>query len=98
MENIFEYIGAITGTAGAIILALKCRYSPWAWPLWLVSSLAWIAYSVSAEVYGLLGQQLVFALINVMGTWRWLIQPAVASAIAQTIVNSENTTQTDPQP
>ncbi len=30
MDNLYELIGASTGIAGAILLAIKCRFSAWA--------------------------------------------------------------------
>lgn len=75
MDNLYELIGASTGIAGAILLAIKCRFSAWAWPLWIVSGVAWIVYAQATSTYGLLAQQVVFTTINLIGTWRWLIQP-----------------------
>ncbi len=75
MDNLYELIGASTGIAGAMLLAIKCRLSAWAWPLWIVSGIAWIVYAQATGTYGLLAQQVVFTAINVMGTWRWLVQP-----------------------
>ena len=77
MGNLYELIGAGTGIAGALLLASKCRYSAWAWPLWIISGIAWIVYANATETYGLLIQQAVFTAINLIGTWRWVIQPAV---------------------
>lgn len=68
MDNLYELIGASTGIAGAILLAIKCRFSAWTWPLWIV-------YAHATSTYGLLAQQVVFTTINLIGTWRWLIQP-----------------------
>lgn len=76
MDNLLELLGAGTGIAGAILLACKCRYSAWAWPLWIISGIAWIVYASATKTYGLLAQQAVFTIINLIGTWRWVIQPA----------------------
>lgn len=83
MDNLYELIGAGTGIAGAVLLALKCRYSAWAWPLWIVSGVAWIIYAHATNTYGLLAQQVVFTAINLIGTWRWLIQPLAERAGGQ---------------
>ena len=75
MDNLYELTGASTGIAGAILLAIKCRFSAWAWPLWIVSGVAWIVYAQATSTYGLMAQQVVFTTINLIGTWRWLVQP-----------------------
>lgn len=79
MSNLPEIIGATTGIAGALMLAVKFRFSAWAWPLWIVSGVAWIVYANTTHAYGLMMQQLVFVTINIIGTWRWLLQPATKS-------------------
>jgi hypothetical protein len=70
--DVFELTGAATGIVGALLLAIKYRYSAWAWPIYIVSWLAWTAYAHSTHTYGLLTQQIIFTSINILGTWRWL--------------------------
>lgn len=66
-----EIIGTLTGVSGALMLAMRNRFSPWAWPVWIVSNLAWIFWAISISAYGALTQQLVFLAINCIGTWQW---------------------------
>jgi hypothetical protein len=76
MDNsLFEFTGAATGIAGALLLALKLKWSGWAFAIFLVSNLAWIVFSVATGTYGLLAQEAVYLAINLVGAWRWLIQP-----------------------
>ena len=78
--GVFELVGSGTGIAGAILLALKIRYSPWAWPLWVLSCFAWILFGLSTQAYPLVAQNAVFIGINILGTWTWLIKPWILRA------------------
>ncbi len=75
MEHYLELLGAGTGIAGALLMAAKCRYSAWAWPVWVISGIAWVLYAGRTDTWGLLAQQVVFTVINIVGLWRWLVQP-----------------------
>lgn len=69
-----ELLGASTGIAGALLLAWRGRYAAWAWVLWIVSSLAWLTYALKTGSMPLAAQQGVFAAINILGVYRWLIR------------------------
>lgn len=69
-----ELLGAGTGIFGALLLAWRGRLAAWAWVFWIVSSFAWIVYAIKVWSIPLLTQQAVFAAINILGVYRWLIQ------------------------
>ena len=69
-----ELLGGSTGILGALLLAWRGRLAAWAWVLWIVSSLAWIVFAIRIGSVSLLAQQSVFAAINILGVYRWLIQ------------------------
>lgn len=69
-----ELLGAGTGIFGALLLAWRGRLAAWTWVLWIVSSIAWIVYAVKVGSIPLLTQQAVFAAINMLGVYRWLIR------------------------
>lgn len=69
-----EVLGAGTGISGALLLAWKGKLAAWAWVLWIVSSVAWIFYAFKVWSIPLLTQQMVFAAINTLGVYRWLIR------------------------
>ena len=69
-----ELLGAGTGIFGALLLAWRGRLAAWAWVLWIVSSIAWIFYAINVWSIPLLTQQTVFAAINMLGVYRWLIR------------------------
>lgn len=73
--NFAEIAGAALGITGALMLALKCRLSAWAWPIWVGSNIAWICYAIPLQAYGLIIQQAVFITINIVGAWQWLGNP-----------------------
>lgn len=70
-----ETIGAITGVIGAILISFNFRYSFIAFPVWILSSLAWILYAKNTNQDPLLLQQIVFLCINAFGLYRWMIEP-----------------------
>ena len=69
-----ELLGGSTGILGALLLAWRGRLAAWAWVFWIVSSFAWIVYAIKVWSIPLLTQQAVFAAINILGVYRWLIQ------------------------
>jgi hypothetical protein len=69
-----ELLGAATGIVGALLLAWRGRLAAWAWVLWIVSSFAWIFYAINVWSIPMLTQQAVFAAINILGVYRWLIR------------------------
>ena len=69
-----ELLGAGTGIFGALLLAWRGRLAAWAWVLWIVSSIAWIVYALNVWSIPMLTQQMVFAAINILGVYRWLIR------------------------
>lgn len=73
-SNPVECLGTVTGVSGALMLAIKSRFSAWAWLIWIVSNAAWTyyAFSLSPVAYGLIVQQVVFGAINIIGAWNWM--------------------------
>lgn len=81
--NPVQVLGTLTGVAGALLLALRCRYSSWAWPVWIISNAAWswYAFTLPEVAYGLIAQQLVFGVINLIGTWTWMFRRETMAAV-----------------
>lgn len=69
-----DTLGSAFGIVGALLLAWKGRLAAWAWVLWIVSSIAWVVFALSIGNKPLLAQQSVFAVINMLGVYRWLIR------------------------
>lgn len=72
--SLLELIAAGTGIGGAALIAWRGRYAGWAWVLWVVSSVLWILFALKVDSVPLLAQQTVFAGINMLGIYRWLIR------------------------
>lgn len=72
MQNKIEWVGAITGLAGALLLSLNINASGYGFILFLLSNIAWIIFSLRRRTYGLLVQQLGFTATSIIGVLRWL--------------------------
>lgn len=71
MMLLLEWVGAICGVLGALIIASNTRLSPWGWWLFLVSSLSLCGYAVLAQAWGLLLLNSCFVFTNLTGLVRW---------------------------
>ena len=71
MMLILEWLGAISGVLGALIIASNTRLSPWGWWLFLLSSVSLCGYAVLVQAWGLLLLNACFVGTNLMGLVRW---------------------------
>jgi len=71
--SLLEWLGAWSGLAGAALLAVRCRYSPYGWLLFLLSNFCWIAFAARSGIEGLQLQHVGFMLTSLLGIYRWLI-------------------------
>ena len=83
--SVLEWLGSIAGIAGALLMAMNTRFSAWAYPLWIVSSMALMGFALLCEHKGLGLQQTVFLAINTLGVWRWIVRPPVSGVVGQRI-------------
>lgn len=72
---VLEWVGSLCGIGGALLMARNTRQSPFAYPLWIVSSIALVLFSLATEHRGLLLQQITFTGINLLGLYRWVLNP-----------------------
>lgn len=72
MLSLMEWSAALTGIAGAALLAIRCRWSPMGWLFFLASNVFWILYAFQTAAHGLLIQQLVFTATSLVGVYRWI--------------------------
>lgn len=68
-----EWVGGISGVAGALLLAMNIDSSGWGWVAFGVSNAAWIVYALERKAYGLLFMQAGFTLTTAIGMVRWLL-------------------------
>ncbi|ELQ8317916.1 hypothetical protein R2571_006824 [Pseudomonas aeruginosa] len=71
MMLLLEWVGAICGVLGALIIASNTRLSPWGWWLFLLSSVSLCGYAVLAQAWGLLLLNCCFVFTNLTGLVRW---------------------------
>lgn len=76
-----ELIGTIFGIAGAVLIAANIEISGYGWIGFAISSVTMTGFAYMIKAWGLLALQLCFCATNVLGLWRWLIQPALTVAI-----------------
>lgn len=67
-----EWTGAAFGIVGAVLVAANVAISKWGFILFLISNLLIGVYAWFANASGVLVMQIVYALINVVGVWRWM--------------------------
>lgn len=72
---VLEWFGSIVAILGAVMMASNTRFSPWAYPVWLLSSIVLIVVCLASSHNGLALREAVFTVINALGLWRWVILP-----------------------
>jgi hypothetical protein len=74
-----EAESAITGLAGALLLASGARWAAFGWLAFLGSNVAGIAFAAFTGHYWLLAQQIGFTCTSLLGVWNWIIKPLRAA-------------------
>ncbi|KKN00256.1 hypothetical protein LCGC14_1139470 [marine sediment metagenome] len=72
-----EWLGTITGLAGALIISSNIGYVGEGYMLFIVSALSILYVALKLERWGLFTMSLGYAIINAWGVWRWLILPLI---------------------
>lgn len=72
-NTILEWSGSVLAVSGAILLAINISISPWAFVIYLLSSIILFIWGLRRKAYGIAMQNMVFTVINVVGIYRWLI-------------------------
>ena len=67
-----QWTGAITGIAGAAVLAAHVPWSGWGFVFYLASNCCWYAYGRRVGSGAMMLMQAVFTVISLAGVWRWL--------------------------
>ena len=73
--GVLEWVGAIGGGAGALLLAFNNRWSGYGFVLFLASNAAWMTYGVMTHTFGMVTMQIVCTGTSLLGIWRWLVKP-----------------------
>lgn len=72
-HTLLEWVGSILAVSAAILLASNISISPWAFVLYLMSSVLLTIWGLSRKAYGIAMQNAVFTVINLVGIYRWLL-------------------------
>ena len=73
--RLLEWSGAMIAVAAAIMLALNITISPWAFVLYLISSVILTVWGWYSGARGIALQNMIFIVINALAIYRWLIVP-----------------------
>ncbi len=72
-NTLLEWCGSLLAVSGAILLAINIKISPWAFVLYLMSSIILGVWGIRRKAYGIAMQNMVFMVINIVGIYRWLL-------------------------
>jgi nicotinamide riboside transporter PnuC len=75
-----ETCGALTGIAGALLVASMSQYSRFGWLLFLCSNVCWIVFAVQGKFHKLLLQQFAYTGTSLLGIWNSFIPGAALAA------------------
>ncbi len=70
-----QYLAAVFGAAGAVLLGIPSVHPIWGFAALLVSCAAWSEFALRGRHWALLAQQIAFAGTIVVGGWFWWLQP-----------------------
>lgn len=74
-----EWISAVCGLLGSLLLASRVRLAGLGFVAYLVSNIGWLIFSFSGGHWGLFWQQTGFTLVSAFGIWTWLIRPQMGA-------------------
>jgi hypothetical protein len=89
-KNVLEAASAALGVGGAYLLAVKSPRAGWAFVLWLLSNLGWVAFGWLHAHWFLMAQHLAYAVTSATGIWIWLALPMVDRALADPGVGDDS--------
>lgn len=71
--KVLEYAGAVLSVVPTVFLALFPQGTqPWMWLSWMAGAAAMVAWAVQRGAYGVLGMQMTYFALNVVGLIRLL--------------------------
>ncbi len=71
--RVLKWFSTALQLSGALALALHLPFSGWAYPVMLAGAIGWVWVAYRQKEGALLTLNLSFAVINMIGIWRWLI-------------------------
>jgi len=72
LKNLTANIGSVSGVLGAVLIALNLDLGALGYGIFIVSSVSWIIHSSYINSRQIMGMNLVFLIINIIGLCRFL--------------------------
>lgn len=66
-----EWVGAVFGVLGALLVALQIRASGFGFLAYAMSNIAFIAFALNGQHWGILAMNCIFLLLAFLGFFRW---------------------------
>lgn len=67
-----DYVGAVAGVLAATIIALNLGINFWGYAVFLISSTFYTVFGYTTRNWGLMGMNIIFCVVNVVGLIRYL--------------------------
>lgn len=77
-----EYLGAALSIAGAELVSRKGTRAPWGWAFWMVANFAFLAVSITNQLWGLAITQAWFLKTSLTGIYNHLL-PSLRAMIGR---------------
>lgn len=74
-----EWLAALFGVLGTILLARRGPLAGWGFVLYLASNVGWLAFAWIQRDWAILAQNIAFLASSVLGILVWLIRPRASS-------------------
>ncbi|NYT28361.1 hypothetical protein [Candidatus Thiodubiliella endoseptemdiera] len=71
MNNIWGWVGTITGITGGILVALNFEYSKFGYIFFMISAVSWAVQGLKNDDKSLVLLNTVFICVNALGMYRW---------------------------
>jgi subtilisin family serine protease len=71
MNNVWGWIGTITGITGAVLVALNFEYSKFGYISFMISAITWTIQGAKNKDKSLVFLNSVFICVNGLGIYRW---------------------------
>ncbi len=68
-----EWVGALFGIMGALLLAANSSYSGWGFASFLASNILWMGYGVLKRAHGMITMQIAFMITSFLGLLNWIV-------------------------
>jgi hypothetical protein len=71
MNNLWGWLGTLTGITGGILVALNFEYSKFGYIFFMLSAITWVAQGIKNKDNSLILLNGVFVCVNSLGIYRW---------------------------